>query len=94
MDNMAERVWSYMSELDALCIKQFPYDSAVAVEAQGYILNKLSTNDWAGIRAWDGSAYRVSLWLLVKRMVDFRREEYGHNRAPLCFQKQINHIIE
>ncbi len=96
MDDMIENVWSYMSELDALCIKQFPYDSALAVEAQGYVLRKLSNNDWERVRAWNGStSFRAFLWFLVKRLlVDFRREKYGHNRAPLWLQKSNSPIIE
>jgi hypothetical protein len=78
------KVFAHWDHLNSLCRRRFPKSENLADEALLYMLDKLESDDWRRVRAWEGLGdFLPFIVTLASRLLtDFTRERFGHIRKP------------
>ncbi len=73
--------WKFLGRLAE---RRFPNDDSMAQGALMFVLEKLETDHWKRVRAWEGQgAFHTFLAVLTARlMTDYTRSKFGHHRTP------------
>ncbi len=79
--------WKFLSRLAE---RRFPNDDSMAQGALLFVLEKLESDQWKRVRAWQGQgAFHTFLAVLTARlMTDYTRSKYGHHRTPTWINKK------
>lgn len=85
-----QMVFDQWQFLNRLAERRFPNDDSMAQGALLFVLEKLETDQWKRIRAWEGQgAFHTFLAVLTARlMTDYSRSKYGHHRTPTWINRK------
>ena len=85
-----KKVFEYWKQLEALSKRRFPQNDNLSQEALLYIVDKLETDRWKRIRAWQGLGHFLPFLMTMasRLLTDFSREKFGYIRKPTWLREK------